>query len=84
MNRRAEKEYFIEINHTGNCFVLEDGLHCIVLHGNVHSIAFNVAQGELIKLLFENKDGMDKKEILINLHNIKEKNPESIKTDIRS
>ncbi|MGF6950189.1 tetratricopeptide (TPR) repeat protein [Neobacillus sp. B4I6] len=83
VSKRAERESWIEKSRYGKCFFLENGRYGMVLHGNGCSMVLNATQGELLKLLFETKYGITKREILINLNSIKEKNAESIKTDIR-
>ncbi|WHY88569.1 hypothetical protein QNH39_12310 [Neobacillus novalis] len=83
MNKRAERETLIEKCRDGKCYVLENGRHGMILHGNGCSMVLNTTQAELLKLFFEFKDGLTKRDILVNLNSIKEKNAESIKTDIR-
>lgn len=83
MSKRAERDAIIEKSRYGHCFVLEYGRNGTILHGNGCSMALNTTQEELLKLFFEFRDGLTKKDILLNLNSIRPKNAESIKTDIR-
>lgn len=82
-SKRAEREAWIEKSRTDKCFVLDIDRRGTILYGNAASVTLNVRETELLKLFFEFKDGLTKYEIINNITTqIKEKSPDSVKTDI--
>lgn len=84
ISKRADRDNWIEKSRLGQCFVLEVGRRGTTLYGNGASMALTIPQAELLKLFFEVKSGLTKYDILNNtISPAKEKNANSIKTDIR-
>jgi tetratricopeptide (TPR) repeat protein len=84
MNQRAERDHWIEKSRRGDCYVLEIERRGrgTTLYGNGAFVVMNTRDAELIRLLFDWGEGLNKYEILQNTVNSINKKPESIKTDI--
>jgi tetratricopeptide (TPR) repeat protein len=82
INRRAERETWIEKSKRGECYVLEIHRRGAALHGNGESVVLNMREAELLRLLFEWDEGLTKFDILQNAISSMDKSEKSIKTDI--
>jgi tetratricopeptide (TPR) repeat protein len=82
MNRREERETWIEKSRRGECFVLEIHRRGASLHGNGDSVVLNMREAELFRLFFEWGEGISKYDILQNTISTVDKSEKSIKTDI--
>lgn len=83
MNKRLVRAEWIERSMQGECFVLELTHRRITLYGNGTSVGLNSREGELLRLFFENDEGLTKYEISNNtVDSMDDKKANAVKTYI--
>lgn len=82
INKKTERDSWIEKSRRGECYVLEIHRRGSALHGNGESVILNMRESELLRLIFEWDQGLSRLDILQNAVSNLNKNEKSVKTDI--